>query len=849
MIHFKRLRVYFISLLVIALQFSQLIPFQGNVSAQASTNLQVSPGVSLVSENTVVSSKKMSLNIMNINLLDPYTTIQLGTGNPLTELTTTSKLAQLHTYDEHHVVGAVNGSFFHFDTAMPAYLVSRDNKIMNLGAVSYNSNDFMHTPAAFGILNSRQGLIDRFNPKITVSHHGKEYQIDSFNKARNDNESILFTTSYHASQTKTNPYGYEVVVTTSEPIENSNVSFGDTVIGKVTKVRDYGVTSSSVIPKNGFVLSANGTANEKIRDLKVGDEVSLKIEMDDKWKDANFMLAGGPLLVQQGKANLTIDLNSPKVTARSPHTAIAIDQTGNHVFFVTVDGRQPGVSEGMTLKEFANYLVSLGAYQAINLDGGGSTAMVARKHGDKFASLVNIPSDGGERRVSTILEAVSLAPYGEPTFVSAKQAVNGKLAIGASVDFKINYVLDQYYNSLPLDISNLHLEVEGDIGRIEGSSFIAEKAGTGFVYVYYGQSAQAVKLPVTVVDHVNRLEIAPKSIYLGKNQSQKLSAKAYDNAGSPVIIKDSSIDWSVSGQIGEIDETGVFIAGNTEASGSIKAVYGDKSISVPVTVSDKPLQLEGFDSLTNWKTENIRATSTITPANNKMIHNGSGALKLNYDFTSSQTGTTASYVVAKNPIPIIGKPASIGVWVNGDGNNHWLRGRLIDGNGKEVTIDFTEDSQLNWYGWKYVQAQIPANIAWPIKFDRIYVAEPDEKKQGKGSIYLDKLQAVYSSDYQEPYFVKNNPAKVENTKAWTITFNTPLDPKSATNKTIYVVDEYGTRQSTGVSVDPSGKVVKVTAPVEHYVAGKAYQLVVTTGVKSSKGISMSGDYQKIFEVK
>ncbi|MFP3339096.1 phosphodiester glycosidase family protein, partial [Micrococcus sp. SIMBA_131] len=89
-----------------------------------------------------------------------------------------------------------------------------------------------------------------------------------------------------------------------------------------------------------------------------------------------------------------------------------MDSTGNRVFFVTVDGRQPGYSTGMNLKEFANYLVGLGANYALNLDGGGSTTMVTRKVGDELASLTNSPSDGFERSVSAILQAVSTAPQG-----------------------------------------------------------------------------------------------------------------------------------------------------------------------------------------------------------------------------------------------------------------------------------------------------------------------------------------------------------------------------------------------------------------------------------------------------
>jgi exopolysaccharide biosynthesis protein len=68
------------------------------------------------------------------------------------------------------------------------------------------------------------------------------------------------------------------------------------------------------------------------------------------------------------------------------------------LLLVTVDGRRPGWSAGVTLREGARVMRALGARDALNIDGGGSTAMAVR------GRLANLPSDpGGERRVSDVL--------------------------------------------------------------------------------------------------------------------------------------------------------------------------------------------------------------------------------------------------------------------------------------------------------------------------------------------------------------------------------------------------------------------------------------------------------------
>jgi exopolysaccharide biosynthesis protein len=82
------------------------------------------------------------------------------------------------------------------------------------------------------------------------------------------------------------------------------------------------------------------------------------------------------------------------VAARQPRTLAGVRDDGT-LLLVTVDGRRPGWSAGMTLPEAARLMRSLGARDALNLDGGGSSAMTVR------GEVVNRPSDrGGERAVS-----------------------------------------------------------------------------------------------------------------------------------------------------------------------------------------------------------------------------------------------------------------------------------------------------------------------------------------------------------------------------------------------------------------------------------------------------------------
>jgi exopolysaccharide biosynthesis protein len=87
---------------------------------------------------------------------------------------------------------------------------------------------------------------------------------------------------------------------------------------------------------------------------------------------------------------------------RHPRTNVGVTADGR-VLMVVVDGRRPGYSVGVTLPEIGRLMVSLGATDAINLDGGGSSVMAARLPRTDSFRVVNRPSDGRERRLTQAL--------------------------------------------------------------------------------------------------------------------------------------------------------------------------------------------------------------------------------------------------------------------------------------------------------------------------------------------------------------------------------------------------------------------------------------------------------------
>ncbi len=122
--------------------------------------------------------------------------------------------------------------------------------------------------------------------------------------------------------------------------------------------------------------------------------------------------AGSPAMAITGNQFLIDDGVIRVVDDRElhPRTAIGIDRDTHSILLLVIDGRQ-SFSRGYTMVEMANLMQDLGADEALNLDGGGSSTMIAKRPDGKVA-VINSPSDGRERHVANAVSVSYTAPTG-----------------------------------------------------------------------------------------------------------------------------------------------------------------------------------------------------------------------------------------------------------------------------------------------------------------------------------------------------------------------------------------------------------------------------------------------------
>ncbi len=294
--------------------------------------------------------------------------------------------------ERHKPIAAINAGFF-LPNGDPAGVMTIDGRLVSdtrrpRGAVGI-SRDKAGVKLAFARLRATASLVLQNTALPSGGEAMTTIPIDGIDTTRLRGQLMLFTPSYHAD-TDTAKGGLEWVID-----RRGRMVSGPHPGGK-TK-----------IPPGGFVLSFGGeVVPESLRLLGRSTRVRLDVSYDPvegepkSWLLAQDIVGGAGLLIRDGQdvEDWSIErFNLGFAENRHPRTMIGTS-ADNMIWLVTVDGRQPEQSVGMSLVELRALARRLGLVNALNLDGGGSTTMWVQ------GQVLNRPSDPtGPRKVSDAL--------------------------------------------------------------------------------------------------------------------------------------------------------------------------------------------------------------------------------------------------------------------------------------------------------------------------------------------------------------------------------------------------------------------------------------------------------------
>ncbi|MBR5537232.1 MAG: phosphodiester glycosidase family protein [Clostridia bacterium] len=598
-------------------------------------------------------------------------------GDTLYGKSTVTQVVEYARGQGYHVLAAVNSDFFFTGSGIPTGMTVQDGVLVTSDG-SWNAVGFFEDGTAMA---GTPGL------KLTlVTEDGTEYPIYALNNVRTKEGLYLYTTDFDTA-TRTTAAGTEAVLDIIGRREELRI--GSSV---EATVRSVSQTKNTPVEEGTLVLSLtadNKAGLDLLTMLEEGQEVTVCAETaDDRWEDVVWATGGGNMLVRDGE--LTADAN---VTGREPRTLLGIREDGSCAV-IQCDGRQTGLSSGLTLTEGARLLLDMDCVDVINLDGGGSSVTAVAYPGLE-PEVLSSPSDGAPRAGATYLLFVATGDDGGRSYGSVVYPRSATVLTGAVLP-----VSAVSYNRDYLGFLDVTDRLESTDGWVEDGLFYAPDYAADCLLETDDSRCQSAV--ITVTDRIASLNLGQKgkalsALTLDRGQTAQLEVLASDGL-RPILCTPDQFTFSVSGSIGTVDEAGLFTAGSKVGEGAVTVSWGDTSCTLPVTVAGKPsVLLEGFENGTDCGTFGSAQSSASITTDLTQVAYGRAALSLTY---GGGAGDMAEYLFT-DPVALSG-PSHLTVTAKGSGNWSWLF-RLEDGSVTALPM------ALSGSGWQVTAAALPQN--------------------------------------------------------------------------------------------------------------------------------------------
>ena len=496
----------------------------------------IAPGVVRYKYEVSRDKKNAQTNVVTVDLNNPYIKINtVAGGGTYTNKATVSQMA-----DRTNAVALVNGDFF-----------TMQLQGVPLGA-SIIDGDMKSSPAvltdiwSFGIDENNTAFIDstKFVGSVTAPN-GKSYPIDGLNK-----------TFYWYQPSK--EYSHESKIQMYNSFWSSK-SRGDKTAGEVLLSEDnvveqivYRKNIDMKIPEGKKILQVSGGSERFMREnVKVGDklQINTNIEPNRNWK---MMIGGHALLVENGAIKkYTKDVNS--IGGVRARTAVGISQDGKTVYIVSAEGRT-NRSPGLSLNELSQFMLDLGAYKAMNLDGGGSTAMAVRNLGDlKRTRVTNPEKNAGERKVVNGLGVFNTTTNtGVISDVKFESDLN--TIVGEQLNLKLKSGWDEFLN--PIDIKDRTYTVTDNSNGaniLNGLSYLSLTPGKYNLSVITDKGENINKeIDVADLSAYTKFNIDTKNKIIKRGMTLSLDSKG-EYKGRKIKISPRVINYSFEDMTASVD--------------------------------------------------------------------------------------------------------------------------------------------------------------------------------------------------------------------------------------------------------------------------------------------------------
>ncbi|MFF2008475.1 phosphodiester glycosidase family protein [Streptomyces sp. NPDC058195] len=688
----------------------------------------VAPGVRLDSYDRLESDKWLRIDHLSVDLAGSGVRADYLSSGKVSERRPVSELAARHDAGPgRRTIAAINADFFDINqTGAPEGIGIKDGVPVQSPAPGVKR--------AVGIGPDSAGRILDLYFEGTLTLPSGQRTLAAYNAANVPSGGIGAYTPAWGSADRA------LTVDGAKPVAEAVVREG-----RIVSVTD--APGSGAVPDGTTVLLGREAGAVALGALEPGDPVSLAYRArTDSGAVPRTAVGGRELLVVDGAAQ---NHDGEGNNTAAPRTAVGFSKDGRTMQILTVDGRQAD-SGGVTLTELGLMMREAGSYSALNLDGGGSSTLVARVPGSDALQVENSPSDGSERTVPNGLALT--APDGSGRLKGYWVQPRTPAATAPGTDPVRGGHPDRVFPGLTRRLTATGYDetygpaqgaprwntTRGSVGTVDGDGlFTARDAGTTEVRAQHGPARGATTL--TVLDKLARLQPTTRRVGLadaGATGTFGIVGLDAHGTSAPVEPRDLALDYDHALFDIRDDGQGAFTVTSRTGSGAglIRATAAGTTTTLAVSVGLTEQAVSSFDDAASWKFSQARADGSLTATPDGRTGTG---LEIDYDFTRS-TATRAAYAAPPQPVTVPGQPQSFKLWIKGDGNGAWPTLHLKDAAGTDQLL---RGPYVTWSGWRQVTFDVPPGAAMPLSVSRFYLAETAAAKQYTGEVVIDELTA------------------------------------------------------------------------------------------------------------
>lgn len=694
----------------------------------ARTSRPLAPGVRLSSYDRLESDKWLRVDTLSVDLDGSGVRADYLSSGKVTDRRTVSELAARHDPGKgRRTVAAINADFFDINqTGAPQGPGIKDGRPVHSPAPGVNR--------AVGIGPASAGRVLELYFEGTLTLPDGEHPLAAYNAANVPAGGVGAYTSAWGSADRA------LTVDAAQPVAEAAVRDG-----RVVSVSD--TPGAGPVPDGTTVLVGREAGAAPLAALVPGDPVAMEYRArTDGGPVPDTALGGRELLVVDGAAR---NHDGEGNNAPAPRTAVGFSRDGRTMQVVTVDGRQAD-SGGVTLTELGLMMSRAGSYSALNLDGGGSSTLVARAPGSDALQVENSPSDGSERTVPNGLALT--APDGSGRLEGFWVQTRTPAGAAPGTDPVTGGHPERVFPGLTRRLTAAgYDETYGpaagtarwragspSVGGVDADgTFTARRSGTTEVLAERAGAHGSTRL--TVLDRL--AGIRPTTARVGLADSAATGTfgiVGLDAHGTNAPVEPADVTLAYDRALFAVDDDGLgsfTVRSRTGAgAGQIKATVAGTSTVLAVSVGLTEQEVSDFDDAGSWTFSQARADGSVGPAPDGRTGTG---LRLTYDFTRS-TATRAAYASPPQPVSVPGQPQSYTLWIKGDGNGAWPTLHLKDAAGSDQLL---RGPYVTWTGWRQVTFGVPPGAAMPLSVHRFYLAETAAARQYTGEIVIDDLAA------------------------------------------------------------------------------------------------------------